>query len=239
MLTPPSVWINPPAECVCDALGNDGALDGDVRRVAAADGKCFIQPPGNGKMIENHVMAVGDGDGVVVVAIEAHADAEEPGDGVVGAGVGQAIAVNRDAAARRGLAGNGDVVGHGNHVADADDAADVKDHRAIGRGRAGAERAGAGVVGVRDVIDRAAAPAGGKPAETFRAGKSRQLGRCRRTQGRNQNQPVKKCFHVEKTMAPGNFAQVVERETYHIRQQKPSDKNMSVSNVQLHGSCNR
>src|SRR5208283_4593148 len=75
-----AVGLDQPAGRVCfDALGNDGALNGDVRRVGAADGKGFIQPPGNGEMLENHIMAVGDGDGVVVVAIEAHADAEEPG----------------------------------------------------------------------------------------------------------------------------------------------------------------
>ena len=128
-------------------------------------------------MIEDHGVAVGDAHGVrAAVAVDALTDAEETADVVVRAGERKAVAVKRDAVAGRGLSGDGDVgLGRVTRRLIINDAADIEDHGATGNADGVAEGTGAGVSQRGDVIDGAAATAGGELAESFRTGKGGRL----------------------------------------------------------------
>lgn len=135
------------------ALRDDGVGDGDVGHLAV-DRKGLVAAPRDGDVVEDHVVAVGDGDGVLArVAALAHADADVAHDGVVGVAPAEAVAVDGDAAAGRRLAGDVDVLGHDDARADLDDAADVEDDDAVGLGDGIAQGAGAGVA-VGDRVSR-------------------------------------------------------------------------------------
>ena len=90
-----------------------------------------------------------------------------------------AVAVNGDAI-RGGLAGDGDVARENELRRDIDHAAHVEHDGAVALADCVAERAGAGVVEVGDVIDRPAAAAGGQAPKAFGRWEGPQLGEARR-----------------------------------------------------------
>lgn len=79
-----------------EALSDDGVLDGDLGD-SSVDGKGFVTAPRGTDVIKDHVLAVGDGDGVLSRGSSStHADGDVSHDGIVGVGKGPAIAVHHD-----------------------------------------------------------------------------------------------------------------------------------------------
>lgn len=87
-------------------LTDDRVLDRHIRDVAV-DGEGLVAAPGDGDVVEDHVLAVGNGDPVLTrVARLAHAEPHVADDGIVGVGPRQSVAIHCDAATRRRLAGD-------------------------------------------------------------------------------------------------------------------------------------
>ena len=152
-------------------LADEAILQGNIGDGRSADGESLVAAPGGGDVVENHVVARRDADRVrATVAVDALANPEVAANGVVCAGEGHAVAINGDAAAGCRLTGDRDIVFHRDHGVDANNTADIEDHRTVGHAHGVTERAGAGVVEIGDVINRAAAPARGVGSEAFCAG---------------------------------------------------------------------
>ena len=98
---------------------------------------------------------------------------ETTDDDVVGTGEADAVAIDGDAFAGGCLACHIEVVGEDQTAGELDDAGDVKDDDAVGFADGIAQRAGAGIVQVGDMIDRTATAASGKATEAFRTGEGK------------------------------------------------------------------
>ncbi len=165
-------------ELLADGIGEDGILDGDLVGADVAVGiEIIVRSEFERDVVEDHVGAVAAVDGVLGGTGDgAGTDAEEADD-FVGAGAeGNFVAHEADAFAGGGLAGDGEVVGAGDGAVENDVAADIEDDGAVALADGIAEGAGAGIAEAGDVIDGAAASAGGEGAETFCAGEGGGLG---------------------------------------------------------------
>ena len=171
------------AELLAGRIGDETVLKGDVGDGGGLPGiadAIDVVPGGklHGHMIADDIAGVVEAQGVVAGAggFAAGADAEVAADDVAAAGKGNFAAAKADAAAGGGLAGDGEVALGGNGGFQGDVAADIKDDDAVGGADGIAERAGAAVGKGGDVIDGAAASAGGIGAETEGTGKGDGLG---------------------------------------------------------------
>lgn len=74
-------------------LSDDAVLNCDVCDIAT-DGESLVTAPGNREMVEDHVRALGNGNGILAgIARLTHADADVPDDGIVSVGEGPAVSI--------------------------------------------------------------------------------------------------------------------------------------------------
>lgn len=155
-----------------NAFADDAVLESDVV-AALRDAETIPASPFDAAMVKNHVAAAGKIDGTFsFVAFNAFAETQITNDDVARTAEGNGTSVKNNAVAGRRLAENGDVAADGNVRGKFDDAANVEDDEAFAFVDGIAERAGTGIVQVRDVINFTVTSAGGQGAKTFRAGKS-------------------------------------------------------------------
>ena len=169
-------------QAVIEGLGIQRPLQREV--LAPAEVVIAVDAPGDGEMVEDHVVDIVRRHRVVALigrlVLVAQANPQVANDDVGGAVNQERVVLETNAVAGGGLPGNGEVGPFDLQLMlELNRAAHVEHDgpRSAHCAKSLPQRTGSGVVQIRDVIHIAAASAFGEPAKTFGAGKGELLAR--------------------------------------------------------------
>ena len=121
--------------------------------VVPVDGEGFVESPGEGAVIKNHVDAVCHSSRILSRRTAfSHAELHVADDDVVGCGEGHSVAIDDDALSRCGLSSHVEVGSEGHSRADVDDSRHVEHHDSVRLAHCIAQRARPAVIEVGHMI---------------------------------------------------------------------------------------